>query len=178
MTIETGVVVGEGREPLYWHLPEGRSSGSLPDSRELWDFLWEHRHEVRGFAHSHPGSGWPNPSDTDVTTFAAIEGALGRRLIWWITSADTLVAYHWVGPGKHDYKGFIIQDTAEPVWVKELRKHSWYGHQHISLGEEVDALASEGLPPGKITEIYGYEAREHDKSYLTPPRGPQDSQEK
>ena len=65
--IETGVVV-TGNGPIHWHLPPGRSGGSLPDSRPLWDVLWEHRREFfLGFAHSHPGSGIPGPSFTDVS---------------------------------------------------------------------------------------------------------------
>ena len=121
--IEAGVVLAEGGVPIHWHLPAGRSGGTLPDSRELWDIFWKNRETLRGFAHSHPGSGVPSPSGIDVTTFEAVEAGLGRRLCWWITSEDTLVAFHWVG---HEYKGFIIQDTAEPEWVKKLRKHSCY----------------------------------------------------
>lgn len=136
MTIEAGAVIGEERQVLHWHLPAGRTGGSLPDSRELWDVLWKNRATLRGVAHSHPGSGLPGPSQEDVTTFAAVEAALGRRLCWWITSEDTLVAFHWVGPDRHDYKGFIIQNTAEPAWVRELRKLSCYA-----------------LPPGRITSL-------------------------
>lgn len=147
MTIEAGVVVGEGRQPIHWHLPEGRTSGSLPDSRELWDVLWENRQDLRGFAHSHPGSGEPSPSQEDVTTFAAVEAALGRRLCWWITSSDTLVAFHWAGPDRYNYRGFIIQDTAEPAWVRELRKHSNYPEESAREGfSDLFQLTESGLP--------------------------------
>lgn len=164
MMTETGVVVGDGRVPLYWHLPEGRTSGSLPDSRKLWEFIWEHRHEVRGVAHSHPGSGLPGPSYEDVTTFSAIELGLGRRLVWWITTEDTLMAFHWVGPDAYDYKGFIIQDTAEPAWVHELRKHSGYALDAIvakvkalNLPEPLAPLQSWGVSREKFTEINGWD---------------------
>jgi len=119
--IEAGVVV-TGAGAVYWHLPEGRTGGSLPDSRKLWDVLWELRkEEFLGVAHSHPGSGVPGPSWTDITTFAAIELGLGRRLTWWITSSDRVIDLHWKGPNKHDYTANLV---AEPDWAAILREHS------------------------------------------------------
>ena len=122
--MEAGVLIGGDGKPAFWHLPEGRTGGSLPDSRRLWDVIWESRGSVRGFAHSHPGSGVPGPSWEDVTTFAAVEGALGRRLTWWITSSDKMVACRWQGPGKHDYVGGEILRQDEPSWAAELRRVS------------------------------------------------------
>lgn len=103
MTIEAGVLVGTDGNAVYWHLPRGRTFGSIPDSRDLWDVIWEGRDRVLGFAHSHPGRGRPSPSHEDVTTFEAVESALGRRLTWWITSADRLSVVRWAGPGPLDY---------------------------------------------------------------------------
>ena len=114
--IEAGVVV-VGFEPVFWHSPAGRTGGSLPDSRELWDVLWDlrqNRSEV-GFAHSHPGTGVPGPSWTDITTFAAIELGLGRRLTWWITSSDHVIELTWRGPGKLGYEAIQIE---EPDWAR------------------------------------------------------------
>jgi hypothetical protein len=122
MTIEAGVVIDLKGAPLFWHLPEQRTGGSLPDSRQLWDVLWDNRENLLGFAHSHPGSGMPGPSWTDVTTFSAVEKALDKRLEWWIASSDRLIVVRWSGPGDYDYAGFVIQD--EPAWVVELRAHS------------------------------------------------------
>lgn len=115
---ETAVVIGGAGEPLYWHLPEDRTSGSLPDSAALWDVLWEHRAVLAGVAHTHPGSGVPGPSFVDLTTFASIEKALGRRLSWWISSADRMILVSWVGPGRLDYGRRVVPD--EP-WVAGLR---------------------------------------------------------
>ena len=120
--IEAGVVIRMDGRPLHWHLPQGRTGGSLPDSRTLWDILWDNRDTLLGFAHSHPGSGVPGPSQTDVTTFAAVEAALGHRLDWWITSSDKLIILRWTGPGRHDYGALPV--WREPVWVKELRRLS------------------------------------------------------
>jgi hypothetical protein len=120
--MEAGVVIDKAGHAAYWHAPADRTIASLPDSRSLWDFIWENRDRISGVAHSHPGSGLPSPSHTDITTFSAIEAALGRRLSWWITSSDVLVVWNWEGPNKHDYKGFFLRE--EPDWVGKLRELS------------------------------------------------------
>jgi hypothetical protein len=120
--IEAGLVVDLDGEPLHWHLPPGRSGGSLPDSRELWDVIWANRQRISGIAHSHPGHGIPGPSHQDVTTFSAVDLALGRRLQWWITSADRVVLVRWRGPGSYDYETEPLE--SDPRWVDELRRLS------------------------------------------------------
>lgn len=84
--IETGVLVDRNHAPLLWHVPPGASQGSLPDSRDLWDVIWENRERVLGFAHVHPWDGQAAPSNVDLTTFDAVERALGRPLEWWIVT--------------------------------------------------------------------------------------------
>lgn len=122
MSVEAGVLVDLDCNPIYWHNPAGRTVGSLPDSRELWDVIWEHRERVLGFAHSHPGFGEPGPSYEDVTTFHAVEAALGKRLVWWITTADRFCELCWVGPGRLDYrKGPALY---KPPWMEQLRRES------------------------------------------------------
>ena len=122
--IEAGVVVDKHGNSLFWHLPDGRTAGGLPDSRTLWQVLWDafKADTLLGFAHSHPGSGVPGPSYADVTTFAAVEAALGKRLDWWITSSDHVVVVRWRGPDKTSYHTMIL--TEEPVWLDELRRLS------------------------------------------------------
>jgi len=121
--MEAGVVVGYNEEELFWHLPKGRTAGSLPDSRELWDVIWTNRKVIQGIAHSHPGSGCPGPSQEYLTTFSAVEAALGRRLEWWITSSDTLVVLRrkHVGPG---YSLSLVRREVEPGWIRRLREES------------------------------------------------------
>lgn len=121
-------LVGLTGEPIFWHLPEERSGGSLPDSFKLWDILWKHRRNLSGFAHSHPGSGFPAPSMIDLTTFSAIERGLGKSLDWWITSYDSLIL---VKLPKMEYSkevlNYISVDTVfQPPWVTELREKSEY----------------------------------------------------
>lgn len=105
-------------EVIREHLPPGRSGGSLPDDRSLWDFIWENRDGISGIAHSHPGSGTPSPSHTDVTTFAAIEAALGKRLDWWIISSDSMVLVSWKGMTNASYK--ILPVRMRPPWFNRL----------------------------------------------------------
>ena len=125
--IEAGVVIDKRGEPMFWHLPEGRSAGSLPDSRTLWDVIWDafNADTLLGFAHSHPGSGVPGPSYSDVTTFAAVEAALGKRLDWWITSSDHVVLIRWTGPDKISYRATIVTEALS--WAAELRRLSQQG---------------------------------------------------
>ena len=132
MTIEAGVVIDMNGEPLFWHTPEDRTGGSLPDSVTLWDIFWNNRDNVLGFAHSHPGSGVPGPSYEDVTTFAAVEAALGRRLDWWITSANKIVIVRWKGPDKLSYERELLDSN--PTWLPKLRELSEYQH-HTKIKE-------------------------------------------
>ena len=125
--LETGVVLSLAGCPIYWHLPAGRTAGSMPDSHRLWDEIWKNRSIVSGFAHSHPGRGMPGPSYTDVTTFAAVEDALGRRLAWPIISSTTLVRCEWLGPGRLDYGRTF--DPHWPAWAKTLRRLTYHLHK-------------------------------------------------
>jgi hypothetical protein len=120
--MEAGVVIDKEGQPIHWHVPPGRTAGSLPDSRQLWHVLWTNRERLLGIAHSHAGQGEPGPSWEDVTTFSALELALGRRLDWWITSADAVVVMRWVGPEKYAYRTALLSE--EPAWVAHLRELS------------------------------------------------------
>lgn len=139
MTIEAGVLVGSNHEPIHWHLPPGRNVVALPDSRPLWDVIWENRDRVIGFAHSHPGSGRPGPSWEDITTFSAVERALGKLLYWWIASSDELVvcvrdAYFGNGFKQYDYPTYSVDTT--PPWLGRLRELSLYQGDNKSHQQE------------------------------------------
>ncbi len=130
--LEAGVVIAFDGSPIYWHLPENRTGGSLPDSHTLWEVLWNNRDIVAGFAHTHPGSGMPGPSWEDITTFAAIESGLGRRLDWWILSSNEQALVWKQGPKKHDYK--VGRAAHESRWMEELRDHSLSNVEPIGTG--------------------------------------------
>lgn len=108
--------------PVYWHLPHGRTAVEIPDDVALWDVLWQNRARLVGVAHTHPGSGTPAPSGTDLTTFAAIERALGRTLTWWIvneTDAGVVTAVMRIG--------FTFTAVPAQPWMDELRRRSYEG---------------------------------------------------
>lgn len=119
--LETAVVIDAAGEPLYWHLPAGRSAAAIPDSGRLWAALWAHRDQLGGVAHTHPG-GALAASWTDRTTFAACEDGLGRRLRWWVVTRQRLRCYRWRGPGRYHYDHVDIFN--EPSWLAPLRVRS------------------------------------------------------
>ena len=120
--IESALVFDAEGAVIYLHEPQGSTAGSLPDSRALWQVLWAHRDRLGGVAHTHPGAGEPRPSTEDITTFAACEAGLGRRLDWWIASADQAALFRWRGPAKHDYGA---TEAPLPAWLDQLRTLSW-----------------------------------------------------
>lgn len=145
--MEAGVVVDIDGQPIYWHVPDGRSGGQLPDSAALWDVMWAaHKAgNLGGFAHSHPGNGWPAPSDTDTTTFHAIETGLGRPVSWWICSADKVVLIQRIeivatsnvsavsDPlQRHFMLTRLLFESEEPGWLGELRRRSDYAVSTVS----------------------------------------------
>ena len=123
---EVGVVLRLDETPCYWHQPPERTTASLPDSRPLWDVIWAQRYDLSGIAHSHPGGGVPGPSHEDLTTFAAVEAALGVRLLWWIVSQERTVVIHWAGDQRYESETVVN----EPDWVAELRRLSYTEDDH------------------------------------------------
>jgi len=122
--MEAGILLDLEGKPLYFHTPHNRSISELPDSLDLWNVIWEHRDNISGFAHSHPGLGIPSPSWTDVTTFSAVEIGLGKKLDWPIISGDNMIITRFLGPGKYDYIYHVVSE--KPDWFDELRKISNY----------------------------------------------------
>lgn len=130
--MEAGVVISIENKPIYWHLPDGRNDVALPHSRELFFYLLKNKDIISGFAHSHPGSGIPGPSFTDLTTFAAVELGLGKRLNWWITSSSHLIVVRWAGventwPTDEDRLNYKSNSVFEnPEWLEQLKGYSLY----------------------------------------------------
>lgn len=140
---ETAVVLDRKGHPVHWHLPPGRSAGSIPDTRSLWDVLWENRMYLEGVAHSHPGSGPTGPSKIDLTTFSAIELGLGQRLSWYITTSGFLCVVTFVGPDPYDYHTRQIPRAHEPMWIEQLRK--------LSVDEARSVTTIKGEDDGRST---------------------------
>ena len=127
--METAMVFDKFGSVIRWHEPADRSSGALPDSRSLWDFLWENRNNLGGVAHTHPWNGEVWPSATDLTTFRAVERGLGVKLIWPVVTFTAIKYYVW---DEEDESYATTQpDFAEGShWIQnleELRRKSHNG---------------------------------------------------
>lgn len=121
--LEAGLIVGLEGQPLCWHTPQNRTSVALPDVRSFWDAIWDHRHQILGIAHSHPGRGIVAPSHEDITTFIAVEEGLGKRLFWWIVNENHILVMKWESGC---YFPTYLAPKETPSWVPELRRLSEY----------------------------------------------------
>ena len=101
------------------------STTSIPDSRERWQVIWDHRAEITEIAHSHPGD-FLDFSKEDLTTMQAVEAGLGRNLIWSIITKDGFLS-------RTD--GIDTRRTDSPWWVEFMRKLS-YDEQSMKSGKE------------------------------------------
>jgi hypothetical protein len=154
MSIEAGVLVGRNGRPLYWHMPRGASVVELPDSATLWDVIWRFRHVSEGFAHTHPGRGVPEPSNTDLTTFAAVEAGLGRRFIWWVLSEDKAISVSWDSTMEKYVSGAALENAG---WMRTLRMLSLSGDsvEKVMRRQVADSIREQilRLPPDQRIEI-------------------------
>ncbi len=134
--IETALVFDEEGATIHWHEPPGRSAGSLPDSRGLWEVLWEHRECLGGVAHTHPWRGRATPSMTDITTFRAVEQGLGKTLLWPVVTFDD-VAWYAFDPQVERY---VATEPAPLVLadLEELRARSGGGPAPPNVGSVRD----------------------------------------
>ena len=125
MTHEVSLVFDKQGKAMRW---SDGSAGYLPDSQDLWSFLWEHRKEVGGVAHTHPWNGPTGPSGTDITTFAALEKGLGLSLIWpIITMTHDQYFRLEASVGGENYIEVFSPFAAWEWWrenIKEMRRRS------------------------------------------------------
>jgi len=124
--METALVFDREGDTLHWHEPLGRSGGSLPDSRDLWEVLWEHRSKggtgrLAGVAHTHPWKGQAWASGTDLTTFRAVELGLGELLLWPIVTFTDVLYLCW-NPVTEEY--VRANSTIHLRGLEELRARS------------------------------------------------------
>lgn len=120
----------EGR-PLAWSDDSKAQGCAIPDSRNLWDAIWDYRQQLGGVAHTHPWDGPTGPSSTDLTTFAALEKGLGLRLVWPIITM-THELYLSLAPSDDSVylELFPPPFASTAVWkaaVNELRRRSRNG---------------------------------------------------
>lgn len=123
--MEVALVFDKEGKTMTWHLPPGRSGGYIPDSHDLWTFLWDHRDTIGGVAHTHPWDGAAWPSHTDVTTFNAIERGLGVRLTWAVITFSDEGYFAW-SDEKKQYER-LSSSPIQVEGVQELRNKSKEG---------------------------------------------------
>jgi hypothetical protein len=148
--LESAVVIGNSNEALFWFLPADRSATHIPDSRLLWEYIWENREWIKGVAHSHPGSGIPVPSWEDLTTFSAMEKALGKELSWWIVTSDDWLEFR-KDSKDDDYSYGALQpmepsNREDPSWLSKLRQYSYCVGEEEILEEEAPKVPPKPTP--------------------------------
>ena len=87
----------------------------IPDERERWEVIWNHRNEITEIAHSHPGD-FLDFSQEDLTTMQAIEAGTAKSFVWSIIT-------------KHEFlsqkEGQDIQREDKPWWLELIRELSY-----------------------------------------------------
>ena len=91
------------------------SATSIPDSRERWETIWEHREEITEIVHSHPGE-FLDFSHEDLTTMEAVEAGTGREFTWSIVTKSGLLSR---------IRGQDHQRDDEPWWLGAIRELSY-----------------------------------------------------
>src|SRR6266404_3114093 len=97
------------------------STTRIPDNRERWEIIWQHRNEITEIAHSHPGE-FLDFSHEDLTTMEAVEAGTGKAFVWSIITKN----------------GFLSSKTGQdtrrddrPWWLALMRTLS-YGESRLS----------------------------------------------
>jgi hypothetical protein len=91
------------------------SATRVPDSRERWEVIWRHRHEITEIAHSHPGE-FLDFSHEDLTTMEAVEAGTGRAFTWSIVTKSGLLSRR---------SGQDARRNDAPWWLELLRTLSY-----------------------------------------------------
>ena len=65
---EVAVLINRKGVPVYWHVPKMESPTELPDDPDLWDAIWDHRHDLLGVA-------FASTAISDVATGAPLRAA-------------------------------------------------------------------------------------------------------
>jgi len=87
----------------------------IPDLRERWETIWEHRSEITEIVHTHPGN-FLGFSHEDLTTMEAVEAGIGRKFAWSIVTADGFLTRTEKGD---------TERKDSPWWLGFLRRLSY-----------------------------------------------------
>ena len=93
------------------------STMKIPDNRERWETIWQHRNGITEIAHSHPGE-FLDFSQEDLTTMEAVEAGTGKAFTWSIITKRGFLSRK----GGHD-----TQREDSPWWLELMRTLSYDG---------------------------------------------------
>jgi hypothetical protein len=91
------------------------SATRIPDERERWEIIWQHREEITEVAHSHPGD-FLDFSHEDLTTMEAVEAGTGKEFTWSIITNGGFLSRK----AQQDH-----QRDDVPWWLDLMRKLSY-----------------------------------------------------
>ena len=112
--VEVCFLIGRGGAVLW--ADRAADAHLLPDSRDRWAAIWQLRAELEVIAHSHP-RGPLAFSDTDRTTMAALDIALGRPRHYAVVAPGGMIS---CDAGEDTLTG------QEPWWAGLLRAASGF----------------------------------------------------
>ncbi len=115
-TREVCFILGEG-DSILWS-DASRSPVALPDSRARWETIWAQRARIVEIAHTHPLGG-ARFSNEDETTMAALDSALGRRLVYSVVTRRLMLRRT---PGDEGPTDGLVE--VEPWWAALIRTAS------------------------------------------------------
>jgi hypothetical protein len=91
------------------------SAAHIPDARERWDVIWNHRNEITEIAHSHPGE-LLDFSHEDLTTMEAVEAGTGKKFVWSLITKTRFLSRT---------AGQDVRREDSPWWLELLRTLSY-----------------------------------------------------
>lgn len=104
-----------GKDDIVLHEEASTSPIALPDARSRWERIWELRDEIVELSHSHP-LGPLGFSDVDESTMAALESALGKKIVFSVVAPEATV--------RRDLDGKTSIVAVEPPWAARMRELS------------------------------------------------------
>src|SRR5437879_13263385 len=91
------------------------STTRIPDNRERWEIIWQHRNDITEITHSHPGE-FLDFSHEDLTTMEAVEAGTGNTFTWSIGTRHGFLSRS---------NGRDVQREDSPWWLELIREQSY-----------------------------------------------------
>lgn len=108
---EVCFLISRGGAVIY--ADASNSPAALPDSRDRWEAIWQHRDELEAIVHSHP-VGPSAFSAEDESTMEAIDSALGKAMRYCVVAPRVTIQ-------RTGLDAEVTNLDPEPWWVALLR---------------------------------------------------------